>query len=868
MAYTITVYHVDLDSNMENVQTKELLGTFQTDDNGRLQDDFVKLYYFYRNEYDRPHFADASAYEDEYGKTIANIYPCTEDKTIYLVTSRYWLSVKLWYFSDASEIPEEEYSEGDIVLPFSEGSYIYLYEGYTGADLTQELEEAMSSFENIGDFKLTGSYSKASDVSADWQINDVTYLDYTDEINLAAQYRFSQGGVAAYFKNGNDLLRTDSGKAPFTVTMPEIPVYGYTFSGWKVGKKTYTVGSKVTISEDTVFQGIYEPKKVKVVYQDDNDEVLQILEHEYGEDITVSLQQCEIDFADRLFKRNYKIYAWSLNKITSVTPIQYTDPLYKDITNTPYFVKFYGYNNELVKKETVYGGNSATAPDVPSVIDNKHFVGWNRPFDYIDDDIEVHAIYKEVFVVTFIDWNGVEYAKRFVEKGQDTALPENPIRNGYKFNGWDKTLTNVQADIVTVAQYIDNKSAMKELFKNSCFKQIEITCENQFALYNEDVVSESIQITQSLSEGNQLKFGKCNANELQFKTFRTDINYKNKKLNVKLYIPDLDDYLYLGTYFVVSDKFSEDRGSKTIIAYDRLYELNNYDITSFYHGLFSGGIKPTFKQVRDKLFEKFDISQPNVELPLDNVEINFKDVQSMSGQQLLEAICEANGCFGSMSLGGVFSYIFPSLDTGNPDFTLTIEDYYKTSHEDYYVQKVSMLQIDNGDTVGHFGENISNLYSIKNNVLLVGKTEEELNSIAKTIFNKIKDIQYCPFSLSMYGQPWLEVGDSIKVTTFNSTYNSIVLKRVISGVVGLQDSYEGKGNEIYSEELNLSKTKTEQAERKADEAVEIANKVEAKVQDVSTEVETIKGNMYDIRSVTEVPSKPQPMTIYFVRRKK
>ena len=58
--------------------------------------------------------------------------------------------------------------------------------------------------------------------------------------------------------------------------------------------------------------------------------------------------------------------------------------------------------------------------------------------------------------VKFIDWDGTVLKTEVVEDGKDATAPTNPVRNGYTFTGWDKSLSNIKDDMEIKAQYTKN----------------------------------------------------------------------------------------------------------------------------------------------------------------------------------------------------------------------------------------------------------------------------------------------------------------------------------------------------------------------------------------------------------------------------
>ena len=58
-------------------------------------------------------------------------------------------------------------------------------------------------------------------------------------------------------------------------------------------------------------------------------------------------------------------------------------------------VTFMSKSNDILKEETVEYGDGATTPDAPHV-DGYEFIGWDREFDNVTEDITVKALYREL----------------------------------------------------------------------------------------------------------------------------------------------------------------------------------------------------------------------------------------------------------------------------------------------------------------------------------------------------------------------------------------------------------------------------------------------------------------------------------------
>ena len=129
------------------------------------------------------------------------------------------------------------------------------------------------------------------------------------------------------------------------------------------------------------------------------------------------------------------------------------------LTVAKYTVTFKDYDGTVLKtQENVEGNTSATAPSNPTR-DGYTFTSWDKSFDNITENLVVTAQYEiNKYTVTFKDYDGsVLKAQENVEYNTSATAPSNPTRDGYTFVGWDKSFDNVTEDLVVTAQYEINK---------------------------------------------------------------------------------------------------------------------------------------------------------------------------------------------------------------------------------------------------------------------------------------------------------------------------------------------------------------------------------------------------------------------------
>lgn len=116
-------------------------------------------------------------------------------------------------------------------------------------------------------------------------------------------------------------------------------------------------------------------------------------------------------------------------------------------------VSFVDYDGTVLKLQQVPHGEAATPPDDP-VREGYTFNGWSKTFDNVTDDMTIMAYYTaKTYLVTFLNWNGTTLKTQTVRHGEGATAPSNPTRTGYIFTGWDKTFSNITETLTVTAQF-------------------------------------------------------------------------------------------------------------------------------------------------------------------------------------------------------------------------------------------------------------------------------------------------------------------------------------------------------------------------------------------------------------------------------
>ena len=101
-------------------------------------------------------------------------------------------------------------------------------------------------------------------------------------------------------------------------------------------------------------------------------------------------------------------------------------------------------NKNSGKVVDVYGGQTANGTNVQQYLWHGH----DAQRFYLDR--YPAAVY---YNVTFKGMNGETLSTQNVEKGENASYPSAPLVQGYEFTGWDKSVSNVQGNLVVTAMY-------------------------------------------------------------------------------------------------------------------------------------------------------------------------------------------------------------------------------------------------------------------------------------------------------------------------------------------------------------------------------------------------------------------------------
>lgn len=366
-------------------------------------------------------------------------------------------------------------------------------------------------------------------------------------------------------------------------------------------------------------------------------------------------------------------------------------------------------------------------------------------------------------------------------------------------------------------------------------------------IYNENIVSESMMIEQSISDDSDIKFGGCIASR-----FEIDIanmpdltgGYITVFFTQAFTAPTYPGaHLYPGVAYpggyagsqefavfsgdIISCKLNKNRITRHLVAYDRFYSRGQIDCTRWYQSWWGNATWHTLGDLRQAVLSRFGINEnnPGEALPGDNLEVSKLD-GTLTVIDILHAVCEISGCFMFFNGNGNVDYIYTNSEKYADGANTEEYTFYKDfEFEEYEKQRFSHLLVqgfEGGsvlvDCQDEAVEPERNVYAINNEVLTKGYTADSWQSvqwgwraIARDVFNADSfNVSYTPCRLTAGSRLWVELGDKIVVhqTVYNENgagtteaVESIVLSRTITGINALTDDITAEGeNKIYTEE--------------------------------------------------------------------
>ncbi len=386
--------------------------------------------------------------------------------------------------------------------------------------------------------------------------------------------------------------------------------------------------------------------------------------------------------------------------------------------------------------------------------------------------------------------------------------------------------------------------------------------EADITLTNEDIVSESLELKEAIESSDNLSFQGCIAASLKIECFTlVDDTLEGMRIECDITADETETIPLFRGYITEVTNQTHEEFTTVIRAYDALYKINKLDVTSWYNSL---TFPMTVQTFRNSFFSRVGISQVADYLPNDGITIQ-KTIEDkvIMGARIIKAICQINGRYGRISRRGLFEYVhlteaaealYPREDLYPADDIYPADEnavdnvlkahYTSIEFENYRVASINKVQIvDKSGQIAASAGSGTNVFTLKDNPLVWGMSQQTLNAVARNLFNTVQGLWYTPSEVKCVGLPYVECGDFVLMGARLSIIRSYVLSRTLKGIQAITDAYKSPGDKnqpVYIPDIKAQANANAQAIRNEENtrAQQIASEASTRQSQINSEANT------------------------------
>lgn len=354
----------------------------------------------------------------------------------------------------------------------------------------------------------------------------------------------------------------------------------------------------------------------------------------------------------------------------------------------------------------------------------------------------------------------------------------------------------------------------KALYKSdNVHKELEIRIPSaNIILHNDDILSESMLLRESIESSNNLSFTGCNASVFQIETVDIVQDIEGMWIEVDITPDDGEPLSLFRGYIDEVTNTTHEEYTTQILAYDALYKINNADITSWYNSL---SFPMSVYALRNAFFAHFGVEQESTYLTNDGMTV-YKTIEAnyINGADIIKPLCQINGRYGRIGRDGTFQYVhlvegteaiypredlYPAEDlypsAENALDSVNKAHYISVSFENYRVTPIDRIQlVDKDGQIVRTAGSGTNAFTVKDNPLIWGLNSAQLAQVATNLYNEIQGLWYTPANINCIGLPYIECGDFVLLACRRSIVRAYVLSRELKGIQSLKDTYTAQGS--------------------------------------------------------------------------
>ena len=121
-------------------------------------------------------------------------------------------------------------------------------------------------------------------------------------------------------------------------------------------------------------------------------------------------------------------------------------------------IKFVSWDGTVISEINYSKGDQIAIPAAPSR-EGYTFIGWDKTITNAYESKTYTAVYSSnvtEYTIRFVDYDDRLISETTYPAGSAVSVPSSPVREGYTFTGWDKPVTNANANVTYKAQYVQN----------------------------------------------------------------------------------------------------------------------------------------------------------------------------------------------------------------------------------------------------------------------------------------------------------------------------------------------------------------------------------------------------------------------------
>ena len=342
---------------------------------------------------------------------------------------------------------------------------------------------------------------------------------------------------------------------------------------------------------------------------------------------------------------------------------------------------------------------------------------------------------------------------------------------------------------------------------------------------NDDIVFESLSITESINEENALAFTGCIASEMSISISEPVQDLRGQYCEVTISVDNEQPLPLFKGYVDSQDNLNQLDAITNITAYDILVtKINAVDVTSWYNSI---TYPISVKAFRDSFFNYLNVPQENTVLVNDGLYLSEKTIKDATilGESIIKYICQMNAVFGQISRYGEFKYVkldkiveglYPAEDLYPSDDLYPAQEnakeligqnrYITLNYEPFKTEAITRVSIrdQEGLEQGGAGTSTDNQLVIADNPLI---WSVNMQTAATNIYSVVDGRQFTPANIECIGYPYIECGDVILLHTNKHIVRTYILKRTLKGIQALFDDYDSESDRLqptYQQSLSTS----------------------------------------------------------------